>query len=182
MELQIVTFFNHFGHGTFLDKFTYATSDLLFVVGVWVLVAILVLIFNPENSKWLLLGLLIAALCYFVINDFIVKPTIANFYFRERPYLAYPNLIYSLKEPWTDSSFYSGHMASSAALVAIVCYFYRLRWVWIASIAFLILMAFDRLHNGMHYPSDIFVGTLVGFLYGLLTIWIINQIRRPKKA
>ncbi|HCB51180.1 TPA: hypothetical protein DEP21_01160 [Patescibacteria group bacterium] len=28
-------------------------------------------------------------------------------------------------------------------------------------------MAFSRMHNGMHYPSDVIVGSVLGILYGL---------------
>ena len=78
MELQIVTFLNHLGQGTFLDNFTFFISDRLFLLGLWVILGILAIIFDKKNGKWVFLGIIIAALIYFVINDFIIKPTIAT--------------------------------------------------------------------------------------------------------
>lgn len=180
MELQIVTFFSHLGAGTFLDKITFFISDRLFLLGLWVVFGVLAVIFDKKNGKWVFLGIIIAALIYFVINDFIIKPGIANFLFRERPYIAYPSRITLIGVQFTDSSFYSGHMASTASFVTLFCYFYRKRWVWATGAIFVILMGFARMHNGMHYPSDVLFGTMFGIGYGLITAWIVNLVRGSK--
>lgn len=40
---------------------------------------------------------------------------------------------------------------------------------------FLFFMAFARIHNGMHYPSDVVAGAVLGILYGLAGIRIVNN-------
>jgi membrane-associated phospholipid phosphatase len=43
-----------------------------------------------------------------------------------------------------------------------------------------LLMAFSRMHNGMHYPSDVLMGSLLGIGYWLLSVWIAKKIMKKK--
>ncbi|HBP00652.1 MAG TPA: hypothetical protein DD454_00320 [Candidatus Moranbacteria bacterium] len=43
----------------------------------------------------------------------------------------------------------------------------------IPGIAFSVLMGFSRIHNGMHYPSDVIMGAVLGAAYGLVSIFIL---------
>jgi membrane-associated phospholipid phosphatase len=57
-------------------------------------------------------------------------------------------------------------MAFTTLMVMIVTYFER-RFLWYG-IALILLMALSRVHNGMHYPTDVLVGTLMGVIYGYI--------------
>lgn len=182
MDLQIATFFNHLSQGTLLDSLTFYFSWIPFLVLFWLILAILALIFNKKNGKWIFWGTILIAIIYFVINDLALKQSLASVYFRERPYIAFPQNIISTGEMWVDSSMPSGHMSATAALLTVYLYFYRHKtWVWVLAILFALLMAFARLHNGMHYPSDILVGTILGIGYGLLAVWIVKKIQAKKE-
>ncbi len=76
---------------------------------------------------------------------------------------------------FTDSSFPSSHMASTLGVLTVFVYFYRKTWP--LALIFVLLMAFARMHNGMHYPTDVLAGTILGLGYGLLAIYIVNKIR-----
>lgn len=80
---------------------------------------------------------------------------------RKRPFVAYSDCI---KPNDTESfwSFPSGHAGGSACLATILSLRYP-HWVVIApSVAFTLYTSFARMHLGVHYPSDVFVGTLLG--------------------
>jgi undecaprenyl-diphosphatase len=53
--------------------------------------------------------------------------------------------------------------------------FKRGKYIWIA---FACLVAFSRLYFGVHYPSDILIGGLMGYLLG----WIIVQSERKNRT
>lgn len=176
MELQIVEFFNQLGQGTIVDTLSYYFSWVLFLIFFWLILGLIAFIFDRKNGKWIFLGTIIVAIIYFVINDLMIKQTLASIFFRERPYLVHPEII-SSGEMLIDSSFPSGHMSVVVAILSIYIYFYRKPWVWVLAGVFVLLTAFSRMHNGMHYPSDILVGTALGIGYGLLGIYIVKKMR-----
>lgn len=179
MELQIVHFLNHLGQGTFLDFLTIIISSSYFLIFLWSLLVILVLIFDKENGKQIALATVLVVIIYFVINDLILKQTLASIFFRERPFIAYSDIV-PFGQPFSDSSFPSGHMAATAALATVFVYYYRRAWPF--ALVFVLFMAFARIHNGMHYPSDILAGAVLGVGYGLLALWLVGRIKSRSKA
>lgn len=177
MEYQIVYFFNQLGRGTFVDYFSYFISSTSILIIFFLLLAVFCLLFDSKNGKWIFWGTIFVGLIYFIINDLLIKQTLANVFFRERPYLAYPDIIFPSPQRWIDSSFPSGHMSNIVALATLYIYFYRRWWVYVLSSIFILLMAFSRMHNGMHYPSDILAGVIFGLGYGLLAVLIVKKLK-----
>lgn len=178
IEFKIVYFLNHLLAGTWVDNLTKIISNIYLIAGIFLGLTLLNFIFNKKNGRWIFLGSIIIAIIYFFVNDQIIKYGILEHIFvRERPYLAYPNEIISSGEPWHDSSFPSGHMAFIVANISFLLHYFRKNWLWIIAIVYVSLIAFARMHNGMHYPSDILVGLIFGVGYGLLTIYVIKKIR-----
>lgn len=174
MDYSIARFFNHLGSGTFIDSITVLISSLYFLVIFWLVWVALILILDNKNGRYFLFAVLFALIIYFIFNDFVFKQLIADFYFRERPFIAHSDII-ALGQRFVDSSFPSGHMASTVAILTCFVYFYRKTWP--LALFFALLMAFARVHNGMHYPSDVLAGTILGIGYGLLAILITNKIK-----
>lgn len=87
-------------------------------------------------------------------------------YFRDRPYVALHlnPLVYT-----TSSSFPSGHAAFFFAL-STVMYYYNRKWGAIFFLASFII-AVARVIAGVHYPSDIVVGALAGWVCA----WIVSS-------
>jgi len=68
-------------------------------------------------------------------------------------------------------SFPSGHSAA-AFLMATVLHFFYPQW----AIAFYLIaaaIAVSRIYNGLHFPSDVLVGALLGFISAKLSILIL---------
>lgn len=175
MEYQIVLYFNQLGQGTFVDKVTAFISLIPFLIVLWTILAILALIFDKQNGKWLFLAVLIALALHFLISEAILKHAILTFFStRTRPWIAHPDII-AVGKTFTDSSFPSSHMASTLAVLTVFVAFYKK--IWPLALIFVLVMAFARMHNGMHYPTDVLAGTILGIIYGLLSVWIVKKIR-----
>lgn len=169
MELSIVRFFNQLGFSE-IDPITNFISWIPFLIILWFILAFLALFFDKNKGKWVLITILLTLALHFLISDGLLKHFLPM---RVRPYLTYPDLISAIGKQFTDSSFPSGHMASTTAVLTVLVYFYRR--IWPLALFFILLMAFARLHNGMHYPSDVLGGSVLGLFYGVMAIYIIKK-------
>jgi len=68
----------------------------------------------------------------------------------------------------------SAHAANWFATAMIFFVYYR-RSVWIC-LPLALLVSFSRLYNGVHYPSDVLVGAIVGAGYAIAGIWLFNAV------
>ena len=101
----------------------------------------------------LFLSLVLAAF----ISDVVLKPLIA----RPRPFVSLPAVIVIGERP-SDASFPSGHAAHAFAGAAMLTSALPIgRWIWWA---LAVLIAYSRVYLGVHYPSDIIGGAVVGTL------------------
>ncbi len=78
-------------------------------------------------------------------------------------------------------SFPSSHAVNNFAGAAIISHFYsKQKWLWFA---FASLVALSRPYVGVHYPSDILAGSVVGvgIAFGVLKTWIFVEPKLFKK-
>jgi undecaprenyl-diphosphatase len=104
----------------------------------------------------------------------LVKETVD----RVRPAIAEPGLDPVGVVP-ASASFPSGHSATAFATAAAVALFYpRLR---VPLLALAALVALSRVYLGMHYATDVLVGSALGAGIGLGTGWLALRVaRRPR--
>tara|TARA_R100000935_G_scaffold58911_1_gene99597 strand:+ start:28898 stop:29455 length:558 start_codon:yes stop_codon:yes gene_type:complete len=89
---------------------------------------------------------------------------------------AMADLIRILQKP-TNYSFFSGHASSSFAVTTFVALAIRTytKWIYITFLWPLIFIL-SRIYVGVHYPSDLFVGALVGTLLAFLFYWVCEKV------
>ncbi|MFA6974042.1 MAG: phosphatase PAP2 family protein [Parcubacteria group bacterium] len=171
MELQIVKFFNRFGKDK-IDLATRIISYIPLLTVFWGLMALALLFFDRANGLKILVALALATIFHFAITEGIFKILLAKNFTRVRPYVAFPDEIKPLGKKHRDSSFPSSHMSSTLAMLTVATLFVPV--IWPAALLFTLFMAYARLHNGMHYPSDIIAGTVLGIVYGTLAVYLVR--------
>lgn len=83
---------------------------------------------------------------------------------RDRPFETYPDDIvnksgHALE---TDPSFPSGHTSTTFATATALSLEYPKWYVIVPSYAYAGTVAYSRMHLGVHYPSDVLAGALIG--------------------
>lgn len=97
---------------------------------------------------------------------------------RERPYLAHPNLITG-KSSELGSSFPSLHSSAVFATATSLSLSFPKWYVIAPSFAYAATVGYSRLYLGVHYPSDVAVGALIGAGSSFLT-WKLQKLLNKK--
>jgi undecaprenyl-diphosphatase len=69
-------------------------------------------------------------------------------------------------------SFPSGHVANAATIAVALGFILQRTWVWVAGVAYVVLMALSRTYLGAHWLSDTIGGALLGAAVALL-VWVL---------
>jgi membrane-associated phospholipid phosphatase len=86
---------------------------------------------------------------------------------RNRPFVSHPEL-QNLSSP-TDPSFPSGHSSSVFATATMMSLHCKKWYVVVPAYTYAGLVAYSRLHLGVHYPTDVLVGSLLGSACAYIT-------------
>lgn len=140
----------------------------------WIVLGILLLFF-PKTRKlgFLTLG---SMLIGFLITNVCLKELVA----RPRPYTQIPDLTILVKEPH-DWSFPSGHTTASFAFAFAFCFGLNRKKYSIPIFVLASLIAFSRLYVGVHYPTDVLGGLLVGTLSAVLVCNLYKKREKKRK-
>ncbi len=173
-EIKFVKYLNQIGSKK-IDKFLGVVNAVSFLAFFWIFLTVVAIVTHPIITEKFIVAVIIVVVLHFTITEGIIKHFLIRFYpMRRRPYVAYPEMIKSVGRKFSDSSFPSSHMATTAAMLVVIVSFYPSLLIF--SLLLILLMAFSRLHNGMHYPSDVIAGIFLGFVYGYAALRIAEMV------
>lgn len=81
-----------------------------------------------------------------------------------------------------DPSFPSGHTSLAFATATSLSFAYPKWYVIIPSYLWAGTVGYSRMYLGVHYPTDVFAGAVIGTLSGYLSYKLNNWINRKKSA
>lgn len=140
---------------------------------IWIAITLILLAF--KRTRRIGLMALLALIGSLVVNNMILKNLIA----RTRPYEVIAGLEI-LVEAQKDLSFPSGHAGSSFAAATV--YLRNMdKKTGVPLFILAILIALSRLYVGVHYPSDVLAGTIIGILLGILAEKLVKRIENSKE-
>lgn len=106
----------------------------------------------------------------------VLTSIIAAVVLRARPFMAWGEVALLIPPPF-NTSFPSGHTATAFAIAAALAFANR-RW-GIAAFAIATLVALGRLAVGVHFPTDLVAGLVLGLSCFLFVRTMHRQIRKP---
>jgi membrane-associated phospholipid phosphatase len=101
---------------------------------------------------------------------------------RDRPYVTYPDI--TKKAKGGSPSFPSGHTSTAFATATSVSLSYPKWYIIVPSYLYAGAVAYSRMDLGVHYPSDVLAGAVIGTGCAYIT-WKVNQkllIKKKHKA
>lgn len=102
---------------------------------------------------------------------------------RTRPYLTYPILDPATTE--TSASFPSGHTSTAFSTATAICLCYPKWYIITPMFLWASTIGYSRMHLGVHYPSDVIGGAIIGsgcaFLSFKLNKWMQKRTTNNSK-
>lgn len=143
-------------HMPWLDPLLCAYTKLGDGGMLWIVLSLAMLLWKPTRKAGAL------ALCAMALGLLVTNLTIKPLVERARPWLVLP--LTPLVTENDPNSFPSGH--TCAAFAAGMIWVRTLPWRWgrIAAVAMAVCMGLSRLYVGVHFPTDVLVGALIGSL------------------
>lgn len=167
MEKAMLIFIQENLRGSFLDGVMIVSSWIGDYAIIWIALGAFLIIFRKTRKGGfdMLISMAVAA----VISNLILKNILA----RPRPFLAIDELTLIIS-PLNSFSFPSGHACSSFAAATALALTFRGK----GALAFIpaAMISFSRIYVGIHYPSDVLCGALIG----VLVAWCIYRLTEKK--
>lgn len=141
---------------------------------IWVLLAAY-LLWRPR-SRDLGLEILAGLLLWAVTAEVFLKDAVA----RPRPFRVLP-AVRLLVPPPAGYSFPSGHAGSSAVAASLILFAHPFP-AGVSAVVYALLIGLSRVYVGVHYPSDVLGGFLLGFLEALFIRRLFRRALRQRAA
>jgi membrane-associated phospholipid phosphatase len=93
---------------------------------------------------------------------------------RTRPFITYSDIV--KKSPTGSPSFPSGHTSSAFAAATSLSLMYQKWYIIVPSICWAGTVGYSRMHLGVHYPSDVLAGALIGAGSAWLTHYVNKKL------
>jgi undecaprenyl-diphosphatase len=168
MDLVVFHFINQFaGKNTLLDGLANFLANYFQYVIALVIFIFLFKIFKKNVKESWRIGVSILAAIF--LSRIVITEIIRYVFPKLRPFVNGPaNLIFDKNA--AEPSMPSGHAALFFAL-AMAVYFYNKK-LGISLFIAAFLISVSRVFAGVHWPSDILVGALIGIISG----WLVHKI------
>lgn len=140
---------------------------------VWIVLGIIFLF--PRKTRRAALLSLLSLVCAHLLCNEVLKDYVC----RIRPYEVLEGLRILIDAP-TDYSFPSGHAMCSFA-AAIVYFRHQPRRLGVPMLVLAVLISVSRLYIGVHYPSDVVMGAVLGTIIAVIFILLFGKRNKKMK-
>ena len=134
--------------------------------GIWLISAIIMLVFRKTRSTGVMI--IVAVFAGYLIGEVGIK----NIVGRLRPFRVNTDIVLNITPP-SGYSFPSGHSCSSFAAATVI--FMRSKKLGIFALVVASLIAFSRLYDSVHFPSDVICGIILGTICPVVTVYVFRK-------
>ena len=136
---------------------------------------LLCFLFWPKKDRTKNRAMVVSAVIAAIVSRYVVKSLMILFYERPRPYINLPlsHDLVSVSSAENLQSFPSGHAIFFFALSMVIYRFNKK----LGAVFFIcsVVMSVSRIFVGVHWPSDILGGAILGIIVGAITFWLYQK-------
>lgn len=168
-EVQILLWIQENLRG-FMDGFWVLITSLADKGWFWILIALVLLIFKKTRTA----GIMV--LVSLIINHILTNEILKDLFGRPRPYTVSGELTTLIKQ-LSSYSFPSGHTSTSFAAAFVMLRMLPKKF-GIPALVLATMVGFSRLYVGVHYPTDVLGGIVVGFMCSVWAHYLVQVIKK----
>ena len=174
LDRQLFLFLNSF-HSVYLDEFMYLVTKIaiftpLFIYWIY-------LLFKKYQAKKMLVLLPFFALLITITDQSATQTKESYKRYRPTHNLEIGPQVHVVNDyRGGEHGFFSGHASNTFGVATLLFWMFSNKSMAFRSTFFLWagLTSYSRIYLGVHYPSDIFLGMLVGIASGTLIFYMLN--------
>lgn len=178
IDLAIYQFFNQTLSVHWLDQAMPILTDLHYQTWFKILAPLALIFFFYKKFKRAGITYFIFLILALSVGDF-VGGKVKRMVERPRPFQVAETQTIKKSSGGENRSFYSNHASNMFTMAAYISIFFPLAKIGLYGAA--IFIALSRLHVGVHYPSDILVGAMMGIMWGWLFSYLAQYIVRKNQ-
>lgn len=161
-------------NGIFVRNYSTALSNSTAYVSLGVPVCLMAYAFIDKDNKRLSDAIYIGSS---VAGAIIINTGLKSLVNRERPYERYPGRVHASAYE-SSSSFPSAHTAAAFSLATSLSICYPKWYVIAPSTFWACSVGFSRMNKGVHYPSDVMAGAVIGAGSAVVNIYVNRWLNR----
>lgn len=158
----------------FMDSFWIFITSLADKGIIWIAIGGVLLLFKRTRTVG------ITVLVALLINDIMTNMILKDLFARPRPYVASAEIVPLIKK-LSSYSFPSGHTSVSFS-GALVLYRMMPRKVGVPAIILAAMIGFSRLYVGVHFPTDVLGGIVIGIIASTLAYYLVRFLEKKLKG
>lgn len=136
----------------------------------WILIALILLIFKKTRMAGVI------ALIALAINHVLTNEILKDLFERPRPYTISTEIVTLIKQ-LSSYAFPSGHTSTSFS-AAFVMFRMLPKKIGIPALVLASMIGFSRMYVGVHYPTDVLGGIVIGFMCSVWAHYLVQLIRK----
>lgn len=163
-------------HAPWLDPVMFQLTKTLTWIPLYAFLLFKIYRHDSKNVLWVIGGVVITILLSDQITSGIMKP----YFERLRPCHdpRWEGLVHLYGSCGGKYGFVSSHAANTFGLATFLTLRMRgLRPIMLWIYAYAFLVSYSRIYLGVHYPMDIFGGTVIGVLAGFFSWFIVGKVQ-----
>ena len=167
----------------YLDRVAYVLTTAVTWVPFYISLLCIV-VKNNDTMRKILTIVACAGLCVLLagtVDDTIVKPLVARWRPTHDPVIG---SMVDVVDGYRGGryGFFSAHAANTFSIAVFFCWLIRSRVLSVALIIWSLTNCWTRLYLGVHFPGDILVGLIWGFIVGSAVYYLHYRLTRYQKS
>ncbi len=170
LDRSLFLLINHIPHIWIVNVIALFLSGVGQAGVIWLVIALWLFWKEERHNHWFFLPVVLATVFSWVVSELVIKSAVG----RMRPTLDIGAII--VGDGAANSSFPSSHATMSFALAYVLASIeprFRMFFFLIAT-----GIALSRIYLGVHFPSDVIVGALLGLFIGHVSIALSKRLKK----